>query len=134
MTIKTEQGNVPPNTTVVLIVGVVVVVCFTMAACVAVFVAAPEGANTGSLLALLLGQLAPTVAALALLAKQSSTDAKVDTISEDTSAMTNGLGDAKLRAAIADVLDPSLIDPTALQQIDHDRRRRDASRDPRREP
>ena len=117
-----EKGSASPL--VVVIVGVVVVVCFTIAACVAVFVAAPEGANTGSLMTILIGNLAPTLAVLALLAKAQGTDQKVEKIESQAAQLVNGTMDAKIRAGIADVLDPSLIDPTALQQIENDRAHR----------
>lgn len=123
-----QRGSATPL--VAVIVGVVVIVCFTMASCVALFVAAPEGANTGSLITILLGNLAPTLAVLALLAKQQQTDQKVDTIGQTTHRLANGLLDAKIRAGVADVLDPAYIDETAVQQLATDRAHRDRGTNP----
>lgn len=112
------------NNNVVVIVGGVVF-CFVVAACVAVFIAAPDGANTGTLVTTLIGSLAPTLAALGVLAKVNNTDAKVDRVAEDTYRLTNGLLDAKVRAGVADVLPDHMIDPKALDQIESDRQVRD---------
>lgn len=100
-----------------VIVGVVVVVCFAIAAVVAITIAAPDGANTGSIITLLLGSLAPTIAALANLAKTEKIQAQVDELS-------NGLGDAKHRAAIADVVRPEFLRDDAAPLLDQDRARR----------
>lgn len=105
--------NPSGNNNVVVIVGGVVF-CFVVAACVAVFIAAPEGANTGSLVAILIGSLAPTLASLGVLAK-------VNKVADDTHALTNGLLDAKVRAGFADVAHPSFIRPEARDQIARDR-------------
>lgn len=115
----------------VVVIAVCVVFCFTVAACVAVFVASPEGANTGSLITILVGTLAPTIASLGLLVKVQQVDEKADTtsaqvsqIAQDTYRLTNGLLDAKVRAGVADVV-PHLVHPDAEQQIEQDRRVRD---------
>lgn len=112
--------NPSRNNNVLVIVGGVVF-CFVVAACVAVFIAAPEGANTGSLVAILIGSLAPTLASLGVLAKVNGTEAKVDQVAQDTYRLTNGLLDAKVRAGMADVLPDHLIDPDAHEQIKADR-------------
>lgn len=117
------------NNNVVVIVGAVVF-CFVIAAVVAVYVAAPEGANTGSLITLLIGQVAPTLVALGVLAKVNSTDAKVEQVAEDTYRLTNGLLDAKARAAIADTMPEHLLDPDYVDgQMHADRRVRDEQHD-----
>lgn len=106
-----------PNNVVVIVGGVVF--CFVVAACVVVFVAAPEGANTGSLIAILVGSLAPTLASLGVLAK-------VNRVADDTYRLTNGLLDAKVRAAIADTTPEHMLDPDYVdQQLHADRRVRD---------
>jgi hypothetical protein len=116
----------------VLVIVAAVVFCFVIAACVAVFAAAPEGANTGSLITLLIGQLAPTLVALGVLAKVNAVDQKADAtsaqvsqVAQDTYRLTNGLLDAKVRAGVADVLPDHLIDPDAREQIADDRRVRE---------
>lgn len=106
-----------------IIVGLVVVFCFTIAACVAIFVAAPEGANTGSLITILISAMANVVGVLALFVKVSGTDAKVDQVARDTNALTNGLLDAKLRASHADVTPIDRLDPEYVAtQLEVDRR------------
>jgi hypothetical protein len=120
------------NNNVVVIVGAVVF-CFVIAAVVAIYVAAPEGANTGSLITLLIGQVAPTLVALGVLAKVNSTAAQVEQVAEDTYRLTNGLLDAKARAAIADTMPEHLLDPDYVDgQMHADRRVRDQQHD--REP
>lgn len=116
-----SRQNVPT----VLVVGVIIVFCFTVAAVVAISVAVPEGANKGSLVAILMGSLAPTIASLVALAKVSSVSGTVDQVAEDTTKLTNGLMDSKIRAAVADVLPAHLVDPNARAQIASDVERRD---------
>lgn len=53
-------------------------------------------------------------------------DTKVDQVQSDTQELVNGLADAKVRAGVADVLRPELIDPEVQPQLAEDRRRRDA--------
>ena len=117
--------NNMPNNNVIVIVGAAVF-CFVIAAVVAVFIAAPEGANTGSLITTLVGQIAPTLVALGVLAKVNSTEAKVEQVADDTYRLTNGLLDAKARAAIADTMPEHLLDPDYVEgQMHRDRRIRD---------
>lgn len=116
------------NNNVLVIVGGVIF-CFVVAACVAVFIAAPEGANTGSLITLLLGSLASTLASLGVLAKVNQTEAKVDRVADDTYRLTNGLLDAKVRAGVADVLPDHMIDPDARTLIEGDRKMRQDQHD-----
>lgn len=120
----------PPSNSTAIVVAVCVVFCFTLATVAAIFIAAPDGANTGSLITSLLGTLAPTIAALALLVKVNSTEAKVDRVEATTDRLANGLLDAKIRAGVADVLDPSLIDETAHQQLATDRHHRSKGTSP----
>lgn len=110
---------------VALIVGVVVVFCFTVAAVVAVTVAVPDGANAATLITLLLGSLAPTIASLVGLAKLSAVGDRVDVVAAQSHDLTNGLMDSKIRAAVADVLSPEMVDESARPQIAADRARRD---------
>lgn len=107
----------------VLMVCITVVVCFIGAACVAVFLAAPEGANTFSLVAILLGVIPSTVASLVALVSIKGVSAQVTAVQSDTDALTNGLGLAQARTAVADVLPPGLVDPNAHSQLAADRTR-----------
>lgn len=106
----------PVVSSTVLVVGMVVVFCFTLAAVVVITVAVPNGANTGSLIAILIGTLAPTLATLVSLAKMGKVSAQVDELG-------NGLMQAKVRTALADVLQAHLIDPAAAPQLAEDRAR-----------
>lgn len=115
----------PAVSTTVVAVSVVIVFCFTLACAAAMFIAAPDGANTGSLITILLGPLAPTIGTLALLVKVSGTDAKVDQVAQDTYRLTNGLLDAKVRAGVADVVAPELLREDAHAQVALDRQVRD---------
>ena len=125
--------NRPAVSTTVVVVGVVVVFCFTIAACVAIFVAAPEGANTGSLVTILLSSVAQVVGVLALLVKVSGTDAKVDQVAQDTYRLTNGLLDSKVRAALSDTVHPDFIRDDATDMLQNDRRVRDEQHNTARE-
>lgn len=111
MTTPTPRG---PSTATV--VGIVVVFCFTVAGVVGLTVTVPNRAQT--LITVLLASVAPTVAALAGLAK-------LGTVDKRTEDLTNGLMDSKVRAAVADVIRNQMIDPAAKQQLDADRLKRD---------
>lgn len=52
----------------------------------------------------LLGSMAPTIAVLAAMRA-------IESVRQDTHALTNGLLDRKTRAAVAEVLDDELLDP-----------------------
>lgn len=101
----------------VLLIVVGAVTCFVVAAAVVIFVAAPEGANTGSLIALLIGIIPTTAASLAALAKVDQTGKVVDDLA-------NGKMDAKIRAGLADLLPEHQIKPEAREQVARDRIRR----------
>lgn len=115
-----SSTNPSPVSTTVLMACVTTAFCFVVAACVAVFLAVPEGANTFSLVAILVGSLAPTIASLVGLVKLSSVQTQVIDVAADTEKLTNGFGDAKLRRAVADVLHPDLIDPAVRAQLSRD--------------
>lgn len=106
-----------------LIVVVGTIVCFTIAAVVTVAVAIPEGANTGSLIALLLANLASVIPALVAAARATQTASGVE-------ALSNGTMDAKIRTALAEVLRPEAIDPAAKPQLAHDQQRLEAEAGP----
>ena len=109
----------------VLIVGIVCVFCFTVAGVVALTVAVPEGQDPSTLVTLLLGSLAPTVAAIAGLVKVAGVGQRVEQVARQTDEMANGLMDAKIRAGVADVLPDDLVDDQAHAQLEVDRQRRD---------
>lgn len=115
------------STTAALIV-VAVVFCTTMLAVLLSFLFAPPGSDATVVIGPLLGTLAPTIAAVALLVQvntvkqaQAEQSVKVEKIAKDTHDLTNGLLDSKLRAGIADVAHPSFIRPDAHEQIAEDR-------------
>lgn len=102
--------------TTVLILVVGTIVCFTIAAVVTISVAIPEGANTGTLVALLLANLASVIPALVAAARATQTASGVESLS-------NGTMDAKIRTALAEVMRPEAIDPAAKRQLEHDKAR-----------
>jgi hypothetical protein len=109
----------------ILVVGVVVVFCFTTAGVVTIALAGPDQEAT---ITILVGLLAPTIASLVTLAKTAGVAARVEKVASDTDDLTNGLMDAKIRAAVADVLPDHQLDPAAADQIADDRERRDRDR------
>lgn len=119
----------------VLLVCITAVVCFTIAAAVALFVALPEGANTGSLVALLVASIPASVGSLVAVAKLGQLEGQVQDVQQDTNRLANGLGSAKMRDAVGQVMRPDLIDPAARPQLEADRehvqRQHDENRDPR---
>lgn len=120
------SNNIPqtPVSTTVLMACATILFCFVTAAVVVVFLAVPEGANTGSLIAILTGQLAPTLATLFTLVKLSTVQVQVRDVATDTDKLANGYGDAKIREAVADVLPEHMVDPAVRQQIELARTRR----------
>lgn len=129
-----------PSTTVALI-AVCVVFCFTLACVVAVFIAAPDGANTATLAASLLGTLAPTIAAVALLvqvkdvkATQTDQGERLERVASDTHALTNGLLDSKVRVGVSEVLRPDLLHPDVQETLNADRIVREDAHDDGGEP
>jgi hypothetical protein len=48
---------------------------------------------------------------------------QVADVAADTTKLANGLGDSKIRAAVADVLHDDLVDPEAREQLAADRER-----------
>lgn len=105
------------SSTTPLLVCITVLSCFAIAAAVVIFVAVPDGANTGSLVALLLANLASTIPILVSVFKVNAVQNQVDEVAQDTERLANGTGDAKIRAAVAAVLAPHLIDPEAREQL-----------------
>lgn len=98
------------NTNAILAVCTVVMFGVAMAAVVAIAVAVPEGANPGSMIVILLGSLATSLATLATLLKGDKTHEVVKEVKAQTDDLTNGLMDAKLIAALVKVLPAHMLD------------------------
>lgn len=113
--------------------AIVVLFVVTLAAVVAVVILA---GNDAALVAALLGALAPTAAVLVNLYATSQVRSRVDTVAQDTHDLRNGLLDAKVRAGVADVLHPELLDPDYVEgtQSTEDQVRRDDAHDPTTNP
>ena len=101
---------------VVAIVFVVTVVCVLLA-----FLFAPAERDLSLVIGPLLGTLAPTIAAVALLVQVRGVQADVSQVRQDTHALTNGLLDSKVRAGVADVIRDEHLDPEAVALIRDDR-------------
>ena len=101
---------------VVAIVFVVTVVCVLLA-----FLFAPAERDLSLVIGPLLGTLAPTIAAVALLVQVRGVQADVSQVRQDTHALTNGLLDSKVRAGVADVMRDEHLDPEAVALIRDDR-------------
>ncbi|HEY0701066.1 MAG TPA: hypothetical protein VGD43_25045 [Micromonospora sp.] len=110
----------------VLVVVIAVVFCFTIAGVVTIALAGRD--DQESTITILVGLLAPTIASLVTLSKTAGVAARVEKVASDTDDLTNGLMDAKIRAAVADVLPDHQLDPEAAGQIADDRERRDRDR------
>lgn len=107
--------------TTVVVICVTVLVSVVVAAVALVYVFAPAGTDTPGLAAILVGTLAPTIAALATMLKVGNVSSQVADVAADTEKLANGLGDAKIRTAVADVLADDLVDPEAREQLAADR-------------
>lgn len=107
------------------LVVVAVVFCVTVLSVLLAFLFAPEGRDLTLVIGPLLGTLAPTIAAVALLVQVRGVQADVSQVREDTHALTNGLLDSKVRAGVADVIRDEHLDPEAVQLIHEDRAVRD---------
>lgn len=108
----------------VLLVCISAVACFTIAAATCAWLFAPDGRDPTILVSTIVGTLAPTLAILAALAKLGNVSEQVADVAQDAELMKNGLGDSKIRAAVADVLPDHLIDPASRQLVEADRLRR----------
>lgn len=89
------QNNNTSNN--IIAVCVTVIVCFTLAAAVGVFIAVPDGANTGSLIAIIMASLPGNIVGITALVKANS-------IKEDTGAILNGRMEAKIESVMKTVL------------------------------
>lgn len=89
---------------------VVVLVLGTLACVVLLAVLAPVN-RLDNLVVQVLGVIAPTLAVLVTLRQVGEMRQDVRDVQTDTHALTNGLLDAKVRAATAEVLPDELLDP-----------------------
>lgn len=118
-----DRQNARPvaaSQTTTLLICITVLVCFVTAIGAAVFIAAPAGANTGSLVVILVSNLATVIPVMVAAVKVNTIANQVDEVAQDTERLANGSGDAKIRSAVAAVLAPHLIDPGARQQLAQD--------------
>jgi hypothetical protein len=93
------SDDVPKVNYSIVVVCITILFIFVVAGCVVAFVAVPNGANTASLITILIGSLAPTIASIGALVVSVRTK-------EHTSALLNG----RLEAKIEDVLRRVLVD------------------------
>lgn len=96
----------------------------TMAATVALFLVADDATVAATLVTSLLGSLGTIAAVLVTLAKTSQVadsvrrvEGEVEEVSGRTHDLVNGLLDAKVRAGVAEVLHPNLVDPAIVDQV-----------------
>lgn len=115
------------RSTGVIVWAAVVMFVATMATVIALAFAIDDGARVESLVGIILPAAASLVVAMLALVKISQVGDQVDKVSKQTTDLTNGLLDAKVRAAVADVLAPELVDPAAEQLLTSDRHRRDSA-------
>jgi len=114
-------------TAALVVVAIVFVV--TVLSVLAAFLFAPEGRDLTLVIGPLLGTLAPTIAAVALLVQVRGVQADVSQVRQDTHALTNGLLDSKVRAAVSETVRDDLIDPSAHAMIERDKRVRSDAHD-----
>lgn len=112
------------QTTALVVVAVVFVV--TVLSVLAAFLFAPEGRDLTLVVGPLLGTLAPTIAAVALLVQVRGVQADVQQVRADTHALTNGLLDSKVRAGVSEVIHPDLLHPDVAETIVSDKAVREA--------
>jgi hypothetical protein len=108
----------------VLLLCITLLTCFVVATAALVWLFAPSGSDPTVLVSTLVGTLAPTIAVLGALARLGTVSEQVADVAEDTNKLANGLGDSKIRAAVADVLPDHMIDPASRQLVEADRLRR----------
>lgn len=105
------------------VVGTVVIACITLMA-----IAIEDGARATAMIASVGGTLATLLAFFGLFINVRDLRSDVSQVKQQTTELTNGLGDSKTRAAVADVLRPELVDPAVQEQLAVDYQRRARSR------
>lgn len=113
------SGQRVSATAALVVVAIVFVV--TVLSVLLAFLFAPAERDLTLVIGPLLGTLAPTIAAVALLVQVRGVQADVQQVRQDTHALTNGLLDSKIRAGFADVAHPAFVRPDAHEQIQQDR-------------
>ena len=108
------MGSKTPVSTVVICVTIMFV--FSLATVAALAIAVPEGAILGSLITVLMGSLAPTIAAITILVKQDKNAANVKDnalIVHDTNAkvtkVLNGAMEEKIARVVRQVMSEKAV-------------------------
>lgn len=110
---RTQPPSVPVSGTV-LIICAAATFCVVIGVSGLVFVAVDESKNPVGLVAMFLAAFSAFMTSIATLVTVGKIKAQVD-------YLANGGSDAKARAALADVLNPSLIRDDAQEQLVADR-------------
>jgi hypothetical protein len=105
MSVKGRINTVTNGSRNVLIVCVTVMFCFVMATAVAIVRVSHDNATALSLIVILLGTLAPTIAALAVVIKGESIKQTAVETNEKVDRVLNGEMAAKIKAAYHEALD-----------------------------
>lgn len=113
----------PRSDSTILLLCATVLVGIVVGASALAFILAPDGRDPTILVTALVAVLAPTIASLAAVVKVGGVSAQVADVAADTERLSNGLGDAKIRAAVADVLPDHMVDPGVQAQLAVDRER-----------
>lgn len=100
------------RTTRTIIWALAALFAFTVAAATAIYLLAPEPDNAVNLVATLLANLSALIAVIVNLQRTGQVADKVDSVRRNTHDLVNGLLDAKVRAGVAEVIHPDLVDPT----------------------
>lgn len=116
---STPKQSQEPFPWLALIVCATIVVLALIAGFVALVRLAPPGTDLVKIIGAVAAGLALVGGQLAGYLKTRKVDGKVTDLS-------NGLMDAKIRAAVAEVLKPALVDPDIHPQLEADRQRRDS--------
>lgn len=106
--------NRKASTSTLLVAGIVACFVTVVTASTVAFIFAPDGDAVAMFLTMVLGFATSTIAVLVTLTKVQSVDEKVE-------YLANGGMDAKVRAGVAEVLRPELVDPEAEDLIAVDR-------------
>jgi hypothetical protein len=128
MSTPTPTSTARVSSTAALVV-VAIVFCVTVLSVLLAFLFAPAERDLTLVIGPLLGTLAPTIAAVALLVQVRGVQADVAQVRQDTHALTNGLLDSKVRAGVSEVIRDDLIDPQAHHLITRDKSVRSEAHD-----
>lgn len=121
-TTPSGSGQRVSATAALVVVAIVFVV--TVLSVLLAFLFAPAERDLTLVIGPLLGTLAPTIAAVALLVQVRGVQADVQQVRQDTHALTNGLLDSKIRAGVAETVRDELVDPAAADLLRTDRQTR----------